>query len=336
MTGTPFFTATNAQAMVEFTIVCTMVLFLTLGTIQFALNANASYMTNLGNFYALRTGVVTAEYDSANIGGYNTQDDMEVSARRGYLALTEEEVRVMDAARDAALAGPAETPPSIAALEELARLDGAPEAFVHAAVIGNEVVVLAESTERVLGRYLMEGPTSQMIVSGADGEEIGEDRHRFDAGRTGTVYRVAVPADDPGPWEVLVRFQGDMAPVAYSVDVARPVPAPIHGRLVYRATPASRSPLWPASSLSFRRAERVHVEWAMAGALDNRSARLLGRDGSALAVPVTLTEVERDGQPLLAADLRLAPLAPGDYVIEVTASLNGQQVVEYVPIRVGQ
>jgi hypothetical protein len=261
---------------------------------------------------------------------------MEVSARRGYQAPTEEAVRAMDAARESGMAEPA-TPSGVdEALAALARLDGTPELLLDAVIIGDEIVVTAESTPRVLGRYLAEGATSQMIVSTPDGEEVGEDRHAFEAGRTGTTYRVAVPAGDAGPWDVLVRFQSDLGPITETVPVARTEAAPLSARLVYRATPASRSPLWPAPSLLFRRAERVHIEWLAAGPLDARSARLLGRDGGALPVPVNLTETERDGRAVLAADLRLAPLAAADYVIEVTASHGGRTVVDYVPIRVVQ
>ena len=50
------------------------------------------------------------------------------------------------------------------------------------------------------------------------------------------------------------------------------------------------------------RIERVHVEWAIAGELDQRLARLLGRNGQPLAIPVAVTERETDGRKVVAVD----------------------------------
>jgi hypothetical protein len=69
--------------------------------------------------------------------------------------------------------------------------------------------------------------------------------------------------------------------------------APLVGEaILYRGRPAPTSPLRPVADLQYRRIERVHVEWAIAGELDQRSARLLGKNGQPLAIPVTVTERE--------------------------------------------
>lgn len=103
---------------------------------------------------------------------------------------------------------------------------------------------------------------------------------------------------------------------------------------VSRATPSPRSPLVPVTAPVFSRRERIHIEWPIAEALVERSARLLGRDGQPLAVQVTLTEREDPAGPLLVADAVLGPLAPGDYVVEVrVASVSGARTT-LVPFRV--
>ena len=61
----------------------------------------------------------------------------------------------------------------------------------------------------------------------------------------------------------------------------------------------------------------MHIEWPMLKPFDDRQARLLSRVGQPLAVSVTLTTPPIVS--ILAADINLAPLAAGDYVIEVTA-----------------
>lgn len=89
---------------------------------------------------------------------------------------------------------------------------------------------------------------------------------------------------------------------------------------VSRATPSPRSPLAPVTAPVFTRRERIHIEWPVAEALTERSARVLGRNGQPLAVQVTLTEREAPGGTVLVADAVLGPLAPGDYVVEAQVS----------------
>jgi hypothetical protein len=104
--------------------------------------------------------------------------------------------------------------------------------------------------------------------------------------------------------------------------------------IVYRATPSPRSPLVPAADFRFRRTERVHVEWARLADLDRRDARLLGRDGRPLAVPVNVTEREADGRASIAADVNLAPLTDGEYAIELTVGSGDRAERQVVAIRV--
>ena len=104
--------------------------------------------------------------------------------------------------------------------------------------------------------------------------------------------------------------------------------------IVSRGTPALRSPLLPAADLQFRRTERAHIEWPLRAAIDRRDARLLSKDGSPLAVPVTLTERESGGVTVLAADLVLAPLAAGDYVVELSVGAGEKTERRFVAIRV--
>ena len=62
------------------------------------------------------------------------------------------------------------------------------------------------------------------------------------------------------------------------------------------------------------------------------AARLLGRTGNSLNVPLTATiREDADGTRWRRAEITLAPLAPGDYVVEITAggerTLAGFRVV---------
>ena len=74
------------------------------------------------------------------------------------------------------------------------------------------------------------------------------------------------------------------------------------------------------ADLRFRRTERVIV-LLPASSTQPAAARLLDRAGKALAIPVTATTREEpDGSRWCAVELALAPLAPGDYLLELTAA----------------
>jgi hypothetical protein len=73
----------------------------------------------------------------------------------------------------------------------------------------------------------------------------------------------------------------------------------------------------PTADLRFRRNEQVRVELPTPST-EPVTARLLDRTGKPLAVPVTATvRDDSDGSRWHTAQLALAPLAPGDYVIEM-------------------
>jgi hypothetical protein len=98
--------------------------------------------------------------------------------------------------------------------------------------------------------------------------------------------------------------------------------------IVFRAMASPRAPLQPVADMRFLRSERVRVEWTTTGPLDRRDVRLLDRTGQPLAsVIVTVTERESSGRSILDADLALAPLATGDYIIELVAA-SGSAPVE--------
>ena len=78
----------------------------------------------------------------------------------------------------------------------------------------------------------------------------------------------------------------------------------------------------PTADLRFRRNEQLRVEIPVS-ATDPLTARLLDRTGKPLAVPVTAAmRDDADGSRWATAQLALAPLAPGDYAIELASGDN--------------
>ncbi len=264
------------------------------------------------------------------------QPDIDVKARRGYTAPTEEERAASLAAASAP--EPAGPSPVDVALDVLARIRPTAELFVHA-TLGAEpagrLTVFAEISGPQLARGAMQkGGTLDVTLTDAGGESIGATQVTLAAAARGGVAVLDVP---PGTNAVTVsaRVRAAGATFEARTDVSRDAGLVLGAPLVYRATPSSRSPLLAVAGFDFRRTERVHMEWPVTGPLDRREARLLGRSGQPMAVNMTLTEREVEGRLMLGLDALLAPLAPGDYVIEVTGTIGEVTETRLIGIRVG-
>ena len=174
-------------------------------------------------------------------------------------------------------------------------------------------------------------------VSGDDWSKGGTAKVKLvdEAGATIASQDVPLPASvGPISARVFLKTAVPMAPGQYQIRVratsAGVLPASEMMRISVAAAPAGSGALFnrrsvstgnrdaPTADLRFRRTERVIV-LLPASSADAASARLLDRAGKALAIPVTATiRDEADGSRWRAAELTLAPLAPGDYLIELT------------------
>jgi VWFA-related protein len=94
------------------------------------------------------------------------------------------------------------------------------------------------------------------------------------------------------------------------------------GALFVRRGPTTGNKEVPTADLRFRRSESVRIEIPTSADAAG-TARLLDRTGKPLAVPVAAAiRDDPDGSRWQTAQLALAPLAPGDYVIEIA---NGER-----------
>ena len=129
---------------------------------------------------------------------------------------------------------------------------------------------------------------------------------------------VVSPVDEAlGRLAALVRAEGRVAPD--------------DGSALFRAGSAARAPFSATTDPRFRRIERLRIELPARDTAP-ATARLLDRRGEPLAVPVGVTErVDAStGTRWTVLDVTLAPLAIGDYVIEVTQG----ESVRYTAFRV--
>ena len=90
--------------------------------------------------------------------------------------------------------------------------------------------------------------------------------------------------------------------------------------LLFRRGPSTANRLQPAADFQFSRSERARLELPMRAEMKPGPARLLDRNGQELKVPVTIGERTdtATGQRWLTADVTLAALGAGEYVIEVS------------------
>jgi VWFA-related protein len=108
--------------------------------------------------------------------------------------------------------------------------------------------------------------------------------------------------------------------------------------LVFHRGPVTGNQMQAAGGRIFPRSERIHLELEANSGTPVWSGALLDRTGTKTAVPVAVGERTdtASGQRWLTADVTLAPLGAGDYVIELTSTAGTEQKRTLVPIRVTQ
>lgn len=262
------------------------------------------------------------------------QPNVDVSARRGYLAFTADMVKAEADARNKPVRVRTGADD---ALERLGRIRSDARAFLTAArsASGLDVVVELASREIESGRFSSGAPVTVTASPKEAGAPVSVE-HRIPAGARSAVVTVPV-SNAAGAWRVSLRMPGGSAadePIEEGVDVAATSGDGAGDLRVFRAGASPRAVPQRAADPVFRRTERVHLEWPLDAAGDSRSARLLNRQGEALPVPVALSERAEDGRTVLTADLQLAPLAPGDYVIELSVLRGDQRRECWMAIRV--
>jgi VWFA-related protein len=274
---------------------------------------------------------------------------VDVRARRGYQAPSEADI----AARNAAMAA-AGSPPTAADLAaasvnaalgalSLVRPD-VPVRFLagyawrtvpaHGADQssggpGGTIWVTGElDTSRTVDDRWRDGGEATITVTTADRRTVGSATAPLT--RTARGFRVLIPEDtqlEPGVYELRVSPRsstGSPAPTeAFRVTIP-PLPAgqgamALGQPVIFRRGPFTGTAFQPAADLRFRRQESMRVEVSKAGASGEVTGRILDRAGNPLNIPVRLSERTEGGAVWIQGDLALAPLAVGDYLVEISA-----------------
>ena len=257
--------------------------------------------------------------------------DVDVKARRGYMAPSE----VPEGARAAAPSTASGRDEVDAALAALTRLRPSAELFSYAVAAPRELTVVVElPADRALTGQWASGAEVLMTVADASGTEIGRTTMKIEPLSRGALARIALPAGSSGPWSVSTRVGDGAGALVDRIEAVLGRGTLVGDPILFRARAPARAPLQPVADYQYRRTERIHIDWPVFSGVDNRQSRVLGKDGAPLPIPVTVTERDVEGQPMVSIDLNLAPLTEGDYLIELTAGRGDATERKLVAFRV--
>jgi hypothetical protein len=134
----------------------------------------------------------------------------------------------------------------------------------------------------------------------------------------------------PGRYSVRaeIRPKGGRAPVQVTTFVTVPAEGAEvgTGAVALRRGPSTGLAYQPTADPRFRRTERLRVEVPMMGEGFTPTARLLTREGQAMPLIVTYS-VRMDAARNIrigTAEVQLAPLAAGEYVLQISLEKNGK------------
>jgi len=244
---------------------------------------------------------------------------VEVRARRGYRAATEAEVTAARRAADAPV--PEATRAVTAAIDRLGRVR--PDARFRINAIASAgvkpTVWVAGELQSAAGRpddFALGGTVNIDVTVGTNsattrvtlkpGERTFLTSMPAPAGTGEMGIRARLAAADGGALPLSDMLQVETGPSAVQP-------------LLFRRGVTTGNRVLPAADLRFSRTERVRLELPVEADAKPGAGRVLDRAGQPLQVPVAVGERldEATGQRWITADVVLAPLAGGDYGIEV-------------------
>ena len=298
---------------------------------------------DLSSYYLLGYYSTNGKLDGRfhNIKVRVKRSGVDVRARKGYRAATLAEVT---AARAAA---PAPVPDWLAnvtsAISSLARVR--PDSRLSL-----NVVPVPAAGSRAVSTVWIAGELQSIGGTDAWGKG-GTVELEVKAGGSSATARVtlapaerafAVPVKlsgpvDSGSVQVRARLTGaDPAAEGLGGVLTIELPQAIGQPMVFRRGPSTGNRVLPAASFQFSRTERARLEFPVGADVKAGAGRLLDKAGKPLAIPVTLAERtdEQTGQRWLTADIILAALGAGDYVVElvVTNATAEQKIVTAIRV----
>jgi VWFA-related protein len=260
--------------------------------------------------------------------------DVRVRARRGYRARTAAEVAALPTAVDTV------RPEVMGALNTIVGSNARSTFRVRPAAWARGQGDNAAASVWIVGELdfqtrreaaWVNGARGDVVLLAADGSQMAATQVDIPAGQG--AFGVRVPTNGPlapGDYAVRVRLRGRDAPAGDAAvsDTARVTvpkrPSTVGEAVMWRRGTSTGPQYVRTADPRYQRSDRMRLE--LATNADNATARLLDRSGKVLQVPVRVSERAdaAEGIRWIVADVTLAPLAPGDYAIEVTAGADTQ------------
>jgi hypothetical protein len=186
------------------------------------------------------------------------------------------------------------------------------------------------------------GGRAVLAVATSDGRTLFDEEASVSAASPSFVRYLADSSITPGDYVVRARVRGAERSTADIVEQVRvtvppPVPAaeaPPGDAVLHRSGPFTGRAFQPTTDTRFRRGERLRVDVTVAGLVPTVSARLLDRKGQPLAVPVAAAVRDETYLRLASAELAVAPLAPGDYLVELSLQRGSRSDKVVVAVRI--
>jgi VWFA-related protein len=279
--------------------------------------------TDLSAYYLLgyySTGKLDGRFHAITVRV--TRPGVQIRARRGYLAAS-------SAAPPAPLesSGAAEAQAVSAALASLGVLTRDTPLRLHAAVgpasaNSRTITAVIEIGRTVAAADWSKGAEADALLIDASGATVAASRLSILPASLSVQWTVGPRALPSGDYELRVRATAASpgATAADSLRVTVPATEDGSGFLIFKRGPGTGSREVATADLRFRRSDTLRVAVPVSDSSES-SARLLDRTGKLMQVPVpTSTRDEADGSKSRSATLALAPLATGDYLIELIAS----------------
>lgn len=290
------------------------------------------YSTNQkldGRFRRIRVGV--------------KRGDVHVRARPGYLAPTEAEARAAGAAMTSATGSKNIPPPTVTrALDSLAPTRGnMPVRMQAAGAPGTIRAVVELDAATVKNPEWLSGGTLKVTFE----PERTPGTSATAASQTLTLAiepgQRSIPIDGPeqslsaGRYSVRAELLARNSRLPIQVTTFATVPADNvlvgTGALALRRGPSTGLAYIPTADPRFRRTERLRIEVPVASEGFTGTGRLLTREGKPLEVVVNVTtRADAKGKQLMVGEAALAPLAAGEYVLELSLTKEGKtELVSY-------
>lgn len=286
---------------------------------------------------------------------------VEVRARRGYNAPTEEEARMRTTGAAPAIVDPA----TAAVTSNIATLEGsARDVPLRLSVSAGWWTPSGDPAKPTLSAaepaLWILGEVNTKPATGEDWSQGGEADVAITAKDGSAVVRYTVPIApgtgrflsrfprsiedvwlDPGSYAVRVRVKPTTGglPITDTTrfDVAAPQAASkmlLGQPLYFRRGPTTGPVELVTSDRRYRRTDRIIVQVSTTLAPERVSAELLDRTGKPIAIPVNAVTVEKESVRWVRSDLALAPLAAGDYVIRITTERGTEKIQMLAAFRI--